>query len=147
VASFPDVAVIDNWSPADSSRAASAPLPRLTVTLNLITFGDYTYVGGPPPVGLNDLGWTWKATNEGRGRGFTQYDGSKGAESDISSHAFSVEARSSSEEEQANNAEFKSGAVFGVAAAALIAAIQEFVKSATEGGRAARRKRSADTGT
>jgi hypothetical protein len=42
--------------------------------------------------------------------------------------------------EQSSNAVFKSGIAFGVAAAALIAAIQEFVKSGTDDKRHTRRK-------
>ena len=50
-----------------------------------------------------------------------------------------MEARSATADEQSSNAVFKSGIAFGVAAAALIAAIQEFVKSGTGNERHRRR--------
>ena len=44
-----------------------------------------------------------------------------------------VEARSATRDEESHSAEFQSGVLLGVAAAAVIAAIQEFVNSAMKG--------------
>jgi hypothetical protein len=123
---FPDVDLMD---------LSTFPEPRkVNVIWNLDLNGmDFTYLAGRPPDKFDPSGyWTWKsrAINSIQGGGGPLAPG------------FYLEARSITAEESANAAEFKSGIAFGVAAAALIAAIQEFVSSATDSERHPRRRSS-----
>jgi hypothetical protein len=116
---FPDVQVFNSTS----------IYPKVSVTRELDSFGDYSYLGGQTPDHATGSAWWWTDEAYRSSRGFF-----------VRSDSFRVEARSAATEAQANDAVFKSGVAFGVAAGALIAAIQEFVKSATESERQARRK-------
>lgn len=80
--------------------------------------GDYAFLGGLPPDQLTNFIWSW---NPETGRV------NEGAAAD----PITIEARSAAVDEQSHNAEFGSGIAFGVAASALITALQEFVKSST----------------
>jgi hypothetical protein len=131
---FPEVQV-DNWT-SMGSNAPSVPEPQVAVTRNLDLYEqDFTYLAGQPPDQFNASGWwTWKPAET------TPINEDSGA----FSPGFYLEARSATADESASNAEFKSGIAFGIAAAAFIAAIQEFVGSATDSERHPRRKASGD---
>lgn len=118
-ATFPDVTV-DNQATAGSDNAPSPPEPQVTVTRELVPFGDFAYLGGLPPDRLNGSGWSWEGTT-------FPANGGAGA----FSYGLDVEARSPTQDAQASDAGFRSGIALGIAAAAFIAAIQEFVKTAS----------------
>jgi hypothetical protein len=120
---LPDVEV-NNYAPGNSNGSTpTVPQPKLSVVRGLEPGGDFTYVGGQAPDQSGSFSdWVWNAapaiiTNGGSG---------------VISAGPYVEARSAFADQQSGNAVFKSGIAFGVAAAALIAAIQEFIKSATD---------------
>jgi len=108
VAAFPNLTV--------ANQAPSAP--TLTVSRLLQpNRSDYAYLGGPLPDHQDSDSWSWKPQT------------GVGAEFLTLVPPLTVEARSVVTDEEAHSAEFLSGILFGVAAAALIAAIQEFVNS------------------
>lgn len=128
---IPDFTV-DNWESSGTSNGKpTVPEPQISVTRQLEPDGDFTYVGGQSPDQINNSGWSWKAAQP------ITINGGGGA---LSSGVY-VEGRSPAAELQSNNAIFKSGIAFGVAASAFIAAIQEFVKSATDSKPRTSRKR------
>lgn len=129
-ASIPDVEV-DNQASGNNNGARPVPTPQLTVTRELYPAGDFTYIGGQPPDQIDkNSNWSWKATAP------NLVNGGGG----VLSRGPYVEARSAFMDEQSGDALFKSGIAFGVAASALIAAIQEFVNSAANGRRRPQRK-------
>jgi hypothetical protein len=116
VAVFPDVTVI-NQSPVNSTGGSSEPTPPLTISQTLFPGADFAFLGGLPPDLTRGGTWSWKP--------------STGLVNDPAlALPFEVEARSPTADQQSNNREFQSGIFFGVAAAAAIAAIQEFINSA-----------------
>jgi len=116
VAEFPDVTVV-NQSPVNSTGASSEPTPPLTISQTLFPGGDFAYLGGLPPNRIDGGTWSWTPAT--------------GSVNDLAlALPFEVEARSPTADQQSNNQEFQSGIFFGVAAAAAIAAIQEFINSA-----------------
>ena len=121
VAAFPTVVVENGLSASimeDPSRLAR--VAPLTVSRQLDPGGsDYAYFAGMPPDSQDFPTWSWKPETGVTGLGFAGVP------------ALTVEARSAVADERARSAEFLSGILFGVAAAAVIAAIQEFVTSAT----------------
>jgi len=115
-AEFPDVAVI-NQSPVNSTGATSEPAPPLTISETFFPSEDFACLGGLPPNRIDGGTWSWKPAT--------------GSVNDPAlALPFEVEARSPTADERSNNQEFQSGIFFGVAAAAAIAAIQEFINSA-----------------
>ncbi len=112
---LPDVTV-ENQTSADSNGTPSAPTPRVTVTQQLYPGGDFAFLGGLPPDHIDNGTWRWHPqlghVNQGPAASSIQ-----------------VEARSPSIDEQSSDHSFQAGIAFGVAAAAGIAAIQEFVNS------------------
>jgi hypothetical protein len=115
-ANFPLVMVTNE----KSRSQPSPPNPRVTAKQSLSSFSDYVPVGGSFPDHIDSMGgdWSWKAE--------TSRVNSKNALGGVD-----VEAQSPTLNEQAQNDAFLSGVVFGLAGAALIAAIQEFVSAAT----------------
>jgi hypothetical protein len=118
VAAFPQVTVVNQTSGGsdDTSGADTVPTPQVTVQRELVPEGDFTYLGGLPPNHLVGFGWTWNPE--------TSY-----VDKGIAASSFDVEARSPTADERSHTAEFYSGIAFGVAAAAFIAGIAEFVNS------------------
>jgi hypothetical protein len=120
-ASFPNV-TLTNQSPPAPERASSVPKPpepRVTVRRQLVPGGDYTFLGGLPPDQLVGAAWVWKPE--------TGYLSAAPVSSWLD-----VEAHSATADEQSHAAEFRSGIAFGIAASALIAAMQEFLNSARQ---------------
>jgi hypothetical protein len=120
-AAFPDVTV-DNQSPSYSGLGPPpVPQPQMSVTRELVPFGDFAYFGGVPPNQLNDSAWSWQAdtypVNEGSG---------------IFSPGLDVEARSPTLDASSSTNEFRSGIAFGIAAAAFIGFATEFVRAVSE---------------
>lgn len=113
VAAFPDVTVENHTRPG-ATDGSSVPRPEVTVQRELVPRGDYAFLGGLPPDRLAGLAWSWKPEtghiNEGD-----------------AAPALKVETRSATADDESHNAEFESGIAFGIAAAALIAGIQEFM--------------------
>jgi hypothetical protein len=114
-AQFPDLTVENEASPGSST---DPPQPQLVVTHELQPGGDYAYADGPPPDHQNVYTWTWDPKRDTSG-GATPY-----------APAMTVGAQSPSAEAQSHDSEFQSGILFGIAAAALTAGIQEFMTSA-----------------
>lgn len=120
VATFPDVVLAN--VPGNASPVVPVPTPQMTVTQYLDPGEDFHYLSGPPPDNYGDLtksitvdsppGWSWKPDTGREVLGITD-----------------VEAQSATKDDEAHTAEFDSGVALGVAAAALIAGIQEFVNS------------------
>ncbi len=104
------------------------PLP-ISLSQQLALDDNYAYLAGQPPDHQDGSAWSW---------GPVTLDGSGQLAPFVT-----IEARNAAEDEQAQDEEFQSGILFGVAAAALIAAIQEFVNAGRkrEGDRQARRVR------
>jgi hypothetical protein len=119
VASFPDVAV-------ENQDASPVPPPNVTLSRQLQPGSDYAYLGGPPPDHQDRFTWSWNPQTVNGGSGTAPLP------------SLTLEARSATVDEQSHNDEFLSGILFGVAAAAFIAAIQELMNSAR------RRKRETD---
>jgi len=123
VAAFPDVTVGDQ-----TSAGSLVQLPSVILTDELqMGDSDYAYFGGQAPEHESRGVWSWNPAS------FSDvptdfYDFS----------SLKIEARDVIVDEQSHSAEFLSGVFFGVAAAAFIAALQEFVNSAIK------RKREAD---
>jgi hypothetical protein len=110
-AAFPDV-VVENQIPPHT------PV-KVTVTRQLQPRSDFVYLGGQPLDRLGDAGvWSWDPVH-----------GQTGAVPIV--NWLSVEARSARSEERAHFLEFVSGVLFGVAAAVVIVAVQEFLQAAT----------------
>jgi hypothetical protein len=112
VAAFPSVTVT-NQTKNDS---ASVPTPTVTVKTALAPGSDFTYQGRIPPDRFVGVYWQWSpvtgTVNEPPLR-----------------NGLNVEAKSASLDGQAHIAEFYSGVAFGVAFAAFIALVVEFVKA------------------
>jgi len=85
----------------------------------LDTLGDYVFLGGLPPDQVTRYGWSWKEEpiQPALGGFFVE--------------EMEIEAYSPTTDEQTSADEFTSGILFGVAAAAIMAAVQEFVRTAT----------------
>jgi len=111
VANLPDVRVV-NLSPPGAGDGSSVPRPEVTVVRQLSPSADYAFLGGLPPDQLTEYWWSWKPQV-----GYVN-DGEVAA-------ALQVEARSATLDERSRTDEFQSGIAFGIAAAALIAAVQE----------------------
>jgi len=116
VAAFPQVTVV-NQTNGGSNNTSTVPTPKVTVQRELDPEGDFTYLGGIPPDHFVYFAWAWKPETSHVDRG-------------IAASSFQVEARSATADEQSHTKELYSGIAFGVAAAAAIAAIQEFLNSA-----------------
>jgi hypothetical protein len=114
-AKFPELDVENQTSPGGNSDPQQ---PELLVEHDLQPGGDYAYTNGPPPDQQNLYTWTWDANQETPG-GAAQY-----------SPAMTIGAVSPSAEARSHDSEFQSGVLFGIAAGALTAAIQEFMTSA-----------------
>ena len=112
-AEFPIVTVVNQTS----QDALSVPKPEVTVLQELTSGGDYAFLGLPPDH-LIGFDWAWNSKTGRVNEGSTALP-------------LEIEARSASADEQSHNAQYGSGIAFGVAAAALIAALQEFMNSAT----------------
>lgn len=111
-AAFPPVRV---RSPSDSGQD---PQSAVTVQRELDVVGDYAFTAGLPPDQITQFVWSWKdATGQVDDNGVTT--------------EMTVEARSPSKDEQIHADEFQSGILIGVAAAAFIAVVQEFLNSVT----------------
>jgi hypothetical protein len=110
VAKFPEVDVFNQ---------SQSSMPSVTLRRYLEPWGDYAYLGGLPPDHQDGFHWSWNPSS-GRGPGY----------SDNSFEPITAEARDASVDEKSHNAEFLSGVLFGVAAAAFIAAVQEFMNGA-----------------
>lgn len=117
VAAFPDFDV-ENETSANSSNAAAPALPPVTLTRELEPGinGDYSYLGGPPPDHQDRYTWYWDPAPSPAG-------------ATPAFPSMSVEAQSPTTEEKLHSAEFQSGILFGVAAAAVIAAVPEFISA------------------
>jgi hypothetical protein len=112
VAAFPSVTVINQTKDA----LASVPTPRVTVNRALAPWGDFTYQGGIPPDEFVGVYWQWSPVIGT-------------VEQPALADDLNVEAKSASLDGQAHTAEFYSGIAFGVAFAAFIACVVEFVKA------------------
>jgi hypothetical protein len=120
VAAFPSVTVINQTN----TESASVPTPMATVNRALAPGSDFTYQGGTPPDQFAGVEWQWSPVT-----GHVNQP--------LLADSLNVEAKSASLDGQAHIAEFYSGIAFGVAFAAFIACVVEFVK-------AERRKRDPD---
>jgi hypothetical protein len=118
VAEFPYVAVENHTSAGSPGESSLPPTPTVTVDREFRLASDYAYLAGLPPDHQDRFTWSWKPETGLRTTGLTAVP------------PLVVEARSATVDEQSHSAEFQSGIFFGVAAAAAIAAIQEFMKSA-----------------
>jgi hypothetical protein len=119
VAAFPDVEV-ENESSGGDATAPPPPTPRVIVRRDLQPGSDFAFLGGLPPDHQDRINWSWKPEKGMSAGGTTSF------------LPLTIEARSATVDEQSHSAEFLSGIFFGVAAAALIAATQEFMTSATK---------------
>ena len=122
-AQFPILLVENQGSPGSANT--SLPAPSVSLSRRLEPQGDYAYLGGLPPdhqqPGLPLSEWSWNPVTLHKAYG--------SASVAAVTLPLTVEARSATADEQVHSAEFQSGVLFGVAAAALIAAIQEFVNA------------------
>lgn len=112
-ASFPSFMVAREYSQgsgADNTRF------HLTVSRDLAQDSDYQFAGGRAPDTYGQFRWSWMDSMTGTAPLVP---------------ALSVEATSPSLSARSHSSEFKSGVAYGVGAAALIAAIQEFLNRAT----------------
>jgi hypothetical protein len=113
-AAFPTVRVENQTD--QQERAVSRPEPDVSVQRELdLLSGDYAPLGGLPPDQITRYAWFWQKRlgNVNQGNAVD---------------AMTVEARSASVGRQEQGNEFRGGIWIGVAAAALIAAVQEFLK-------------------
>jgi hypothetical protein len=118
VALFPQFTV-ENTVAADSPSTFTPPTPAVTLGRKLQPGGsDYAYLAGLPPDHQDRFTWTWNPVRGVSAGGTTSFTSS------------TIAARSASADERAHNNEFLSGIFFGVAAAALVAALPEFLDSA-----------------
>ena len=114
VASFPEI-LVENETSATEPNTVTPPNPTVTLSRELQPGGsDYAYLGGLPPDHESLYTWSWNPVS------------STGPGS-ASIAPMTIEARSAIAEEKSQSAEFQSGVLFGVAAAALIAGLQEFM--------------------
>jgi hypothetical protein len=115
-AAFPDV-IVKNITPSGSHGQDAMPMPPVTAQDTLETYSDYVFLGGMPPDHFDNFAWVWKTqaghVNEG----------------DIAI-PLAMEAQSPADDQQTHTKEFYSGIAFGIAAAAFIACIQEFMTTA-----------------
>jgi hypothetical protein len=125
-AAFPDLQVDNQGS--RGSTSASLPPVSVIFSRSLEPEGDYAFLAGLPPdyynTNLPSSTWSWKPVTLPRD---IQTFG--GASRGAYEFPVTVEARSATADEEAQAAEFQSGILFGVAAAALIVALQEFVNT------------------
>jgi len=98
-------------------RSRAPPTPKVTVFRDLQPGGDFAYLGGLPPDHEDHFNWSWKPEKGISAAGTTTV------------LPLRIEARSAALDEQSHSA---SGIFFGVAATVFIAAIQEFMTSATK---------------
>jgi hypothetical protein len=118
VAMFPEL-TLENDLTGSSGNTSVPASPLVTLTRELQPGdGDYAYLGGQPPDHQEQGEWYWDPVNQIPGVGIAIFS------------SLTIEARSVTIDEQSHSAEFLSGVLFGVAAAALIAALQEFLNSA-----------------
>jgi hypothetical protein len=111
---------VENEDSGASADAPPPPTPKMILFRDLQPGGDFAYLGGLPPDYEDHFNWSWKPEKGTSAGGTTSF------------LPLTIEARSAVIDEQSHSAEFLSGIFFGVAAAALIAAIQEFMTSATK---------------
>jgi hypothetical protein len=117
-ATFPDVTV-ENDTSGTGPNAVTVPTPVVTLSRELQPPGtDYAYIGGLPPDHQDLVTWSWNPPSGFQAGGSTSFG------------PMTIEARSASADEESHSAEFQSGIFFGVAAAALIVALQEFLNAA-----------------
>jgi hypothetical protein len=114
-AALPRVVVI-NQTITDSEQV---PTPLVTVSESLIPGSDFTYQSGPVPAQVVGYEWQWNpetgnVNDPGLADGFT------------------VEAKSALLDGQGHVTEFYGGIAFGIAAAAGITCIVEFLKARRE---------------
>jgi hypothetical protein len=122
VATFPQFTV-ENRVAADSPSTFTPPTPAVTLGRKLQPGGsDYAYLGGLPPDHQDRFTWTWNPVRGDSAGGTTSFTSSP------------IAARSASADEESHSKEFTSGVLFGVAAAALVAALAEFLNSARKDG-------------
>jgi hypothetical protein len=124
VASLPEV-LVKNYTSAGTSNESSVPRPEVTVERHLSPSEDYAFQSGLPPDQLSQYWWSWKP-EVGHVNEATVVD------------PLEIEARSANIDERSHSDEFKSGIAYGIAAAAFIAAIQEYLNE-----RARRRRKTA----
>jgi hypothetical protein len=109
--------VLENEAAANNGNTPAPAAPLVTLTRELQPGeGDYAYLGGQPPDHQDQIAWSWNPIN--------------GLDGTDIFPSLTIEAQSATMNEQSHNAEFLSGVFFGVAAAALIGALQEFLNSA-----------------
>ena len=113
---FPDVTAENRTT--DSPNPTAIPQPQISVTRELVPFGDFAYLGGLPPNQVNDSAWSWQADTSLVNAGAEPY-----------SPGLDVEARSPTLDASSSTNEFRSGIAFGIAAAAFIGFATEFVKA------------------
>ncbi len=111
---LPDVSVRNEVRPGTTTPV---PRARYTVSRDLTPEGDFVIETGSSPDRVDPDGWYWRPVPGSSLKARTPLN---------------VEAQSPTRAEQARGDDFLSGIVFGLAAAALIAAIQEFVNAATK---------------
>ena len=115
--SFPAVRVVN--STGDGFDESNVPKPDVTVNRKLQTDGDYAFLGGTPPDERLEFAWSWKSE--------------VGHVNDAAvADEINMEARSAIRDGESHDAEFTGGILLGVAAAALIVAVQEFVNRGTQ---------------
>lgn len=114
-AAFPAFRVQNSQIPG--AGADVTPQPVVSVARHLQLTGDYAVVGGLPPDQLGPFRWTWEAAS-GRVNDLGLVD------------AMTVVARSATEDQRAHSSEIRSGIAFGIAAAAMLSAVQEFLNAA-----------------
>jgi hypothetical protein len=122
---LPQVAVIDYTT----SEAEQVPTTQVTVNEALEPGTDFTYQSGPAPDQIIGYEWQWKpVTGTINGPNLNT--------------EFTVEAKSAMLDGEGQVTEFYSGIAFGIAAAAAISAVVEFVKAQrSEPKRRTRRRR------
>jgi hypothetical protein len=116
-AAFPPVLVRNTTGSGQVPQSVGTP--DVTVQRELDVVGDYAFTAGLPPDQITQFAWSWKDVTGQTNAG------------DVTTE-MTAEARSPSKDEQVHANEFQSGILIGVAAAALIAAFQEFLNSMTK---------------
>ncbi|MFI7431259.1 hypothetical protein ACIBPB_30120 [Micromonospora sp. NPDC049836] len=114
-AAFPSFQV-QNYSSGDGREP---PQPQVSVSRHLRLTGDYAFVSGLPPDEIGIFLWSWRPVTGQVNQPLTAAD------------AMTVVARSATEDQRSHTAEFRSGLAFGIAAAALLSAVQEFLTLTT----------------
>src|SRR5712691_2018553 len=117
VARFPAI-VVENDTSEEPPNASTPPNPQVTLSRVLHPgSSDYAYLGGPPPDRVGFSTWSWNQVSGKSGSGITSFA------------SMTIDARSAVKDEKSHSAEFQSGVLFGVAAAALIAGLQAFMNT------------------